>query len=134
MGLLGNLLNSVISNKSGMKLDPNTVSSVLELLNNNKVGGLEGLVGKLAQGGLGNIVDSWVSTGKNKSVSSNQLSNVLGSDVVGQLASKLGMSNSAAAGTLAKVLPNIVDKLTPNGKIDSSSQSANIQDLLSKFL
>jgi uncharacterized protein YidB (DUF937 family) len=130
MGLLDSLLGRAGSVKP---TDHGAISSIFDLINNPKVGGLDGLLGKMTQGGLGNIANSWIGTGKNKSVKSGQLTNILGSDVVAQIASKLGVSNAAAAGKLAKFLPLIVDKLTPDGKIPSG-QSVNVQDILGKLL
>lgn len=132
MGLLDVLLGKPATVK---KTDQGAVGGILDMLNDQKVGGLEGLTGKLAQAGLGNIVNSWIGTGKNKSVSASQLNNILGSDMVAQLASKLGVSQGAAASKLAKLLPLIIDKLTPDGKVNpSAAQSINVQDILGKLL
>jgi len=116
------------------KTNQNAVTSIMDILINNKQrGGLDGLVGKLTQAGLGNVVDSWISTGKNQSIKSGQLSKALGSDVISQIASKLGVSNSSASGLLARLLPQIIDKLTPDGNTASASQ-VNVQDILSRIL
>ena len=104
------------------------------LINNKQTGGLDGLVGTLTKGGLGNVVDSWISTGKNKSVKTSQLNNVLSSDIVSQVAAKLGVSNTAAVSMIAKFLPLIIDKLTPDGKVTAQSSAINVQDILSKIL
>jgi uncharacterized protein YidB (DUF937 family) len=133
MGLLGNLLNNITGAKATGS-DSNAISSIFELLGQNQIGGLEGLVSKMTNGGLGNIINSWISTGKNESISSNQISNILGSDVIGQVASKLGLSHDAAASKIATYLPTIVDKLTPNGTVPSSVPSGNIQDILGSIL
>ncbi len=104
------------------------------LINNNQTGGLDGIIGNLTKGGLGNVVDSWISTGKNKSVSTSKLNNALGSDVISQVASKLGVSNTAALGMIAKFLPLIIDRLTPEGKVTAQSKAVNVQDILSQIL
>ncbi len=80
-------------------------------------GGIGGLVSKFEQGGLGAVAQSWVGTGPNSPVSAAQLHNVLGSDVLQQLAAKTGMSSEVLAQKLAQVLPEVVDKLTPAGVI-----------------
>jgi uncharacterized protein YidB (DUF937 family) len=131
MGLLDTLLGKAATVK---ETDQGAIGGILDMINDQKVGGLEGLTGKLTQAGLGSIVNSWISTGKNKSVKSSQLNNILGSDLVAQLASKLGVSQGAAVSKLAKFLPLIIDKLTPDGKVDSSAKSVNVQDLLGKLL
>lgn len=94
------------------------MQEVMGLINNQE-GGLSGLVGKLKNSGLGDQVNSWIGTGENKAVDANQLSSALGGDVVKNIASKLGISHEEAANHVAGALPEMVDKLTPNGKIES---------------
>ena len=86
------------------------------LANDGKMGGLGGLMEKFNQAGLGEQMKSWVGTGANAPVSGDEISSVLGNDVLGDLASKLGMSQGDAAGSLAQMLPGLIDKLTPNGQ------------------
>ncbi len=86
------------------------------LANDGKMGGLGGLMEKFNQAGLGEQMKSWVGTGANVPVSGDEISSVLGNDVLGDLASKLGMSQGDAAGSLAQMLPGLIDKLTPNGQ------------------
>ncbi|BCL76618.1 hypothetical protein JHS3_23540 [Jeongeupia sp. HS-3] len=80
-------------------------------------GGISGLVEKFQQGGLAEVAQSWISTGQNLPISADQIQAVLGSDAVSQIASKLGIDPSAAAGQLSEALPQLVDKLTPNGEV-----------------
>jgi uncharacterized protein YidB (DUF937 family) len=62
-------------------------------------------------------IGSWVSAGKNLPVTGDQLQNVLGKDTIGNLASKLGMDSGTLTSKLTNLLPNVVDKLTPEGKV-----------------
>jgi uncharacterized protein YidB (DUF937 family) len=62
-------------------------------------------------------VSSWIGTGQNQSISASQIQSVLGSDVVKQLAAKIGVSPDAMSAKLAEVLPGAIDKLTPDGKL-----------------
>jgi uncharacterized protein YidB (DUF937 family) len=97
----------------------------------NAAGGLGSLLEAFTKNGMGQQADSWQSTGQNLPISADQLSQVLGSlggggagglgDILGQLAGKAGVSREDAAGHLSELLPNIVDKLTPNGKIADTS-------------
>jgi uncharacterized protein YidB (DUF937 family) len=84
-------------------------------------GGLAGLVSMFTQGGLGNLVSSWISTGQNLPISASQVTQVLGSDTLSQLAAKVGLSPQAASAGLAQLLPSLVDHLTPDGKIPEGS-------------
>jgi len=94
------------------------LQEVMGLINNQE-GGLSGLVNKLKESGLGDQVNSWIGTGENKAVDASQLSSALGSDIVQNIASKLGISTEEAAGSLSGALPEVINKLTPNGKIET---------------
>ena len=79
-------------------------------------GGLPGLMTKFQQAGLGNVIASWLSAGPNQAISGEQLSQVLGSGPLSQVAAQLGVAPGAAAGQLAQVLPGLVDHLSPQGQ------------------
>ena len=80
-------------------------------------GGLGDLMAKFQQGGMGDVMSSWIGSGQNMPISGDQLSNVLGPDMLDKIASQLGISHGEAAGQLSQVLPQVVDKLTPNGQM-----------------
>ena len=83
-----------------------------------EAGGLAGLVQKFQQGGLGDVVASWVGTGANLPISAEQISQVLGPDTLQQLARQFGGgAGGDLAGQLAQMLPQVVDQLTPNGQL-----------------
>lgn len=86
------------------------------------LGGLGGLLGKLQQGGLGNAVNSWVGSGQNQSVSPGQLGSALGPSIIKMLAQRSGMSEEEITKQLSQVLPGIVDKLTPNGRLPTATE------------
>ena len=81
------------------------------------LGGLGGLVEKFQQGGLGEIAQSWVGTGQNLPISAEQLGGVLGNDTIAGMAGKLGLNQNDLLGQLTQMLPQVVDKLTPQGQI-----------------
>ena len=81
------------------------------------LGGLGGLVSKMQQGGLGDVVGSWVGTGQNLPVQPHQLGNALGHDTVTSMAGQLGLNNNDLLGQLAQMLPQVVDRLTPHGQV-----------------
>jgi uncharacterized protein YidB (DUF937 family) len=92
------------------------VNTFIRVLN-GRAGGLDGIVQSLQQGGLGDAVNSWVGTGQNAPVSGEQLESVLGSGVIQDLASKLGIPAADASAHLSALLPGIIDHLTPNGEM-----------------
>lgn len=80
-------------------------------------GGLGGLLEQFQRGGLGDVANSWVSTGQNMPVSPDQLGSVLGGDQIAGMASQLGMGQDDLLGQLSQMLPQVVDQLTPNGQL-----------------
>ena len=80
-------------------------------------GGLAGLVQKFEQAGLGDIAKSWVGTGANQPVSPDQLGGVLGNDAIAGFARQMGLDPKDALGHLSQALPQVVDKLTPQGQL-----------------
>jgi uncharacterized protein YidB (DUF937 family) len=95
-------------------------------------GGLDGLMAKLKAAGLGDQVDSWISTGQNQGIDPNQLGQALGPDTVGRLASSSGIDVAALLPMLAAFLPQIVDMLTPDGQTPAgglNGAAASLPDL-----
>lgn len=93
------------------------ISAILELINNPQTGGISGIIQSFESGGLGGVVKSWVSTGQNLPVSADQIQNVLGSEQIRHLASQLGIDPDQASTRLAEYLPQVIDKLTPDGSL-----------------
>jgi uncharacterized protein YidB (DUF937 family) len=83
----------------------------------NPAGGLGGLVDAFKKAGLGTKADSWVGPGANEPVSPPDVEKGVGSDIVDELAAKTGMSRDELLKRLSEVLPGMVDKMTPSGKM-----------------
>ena len=133
MGLLDSLAGALTQGQ-GHGGQPDLMKVVIGLLGNDSpVGGLAGLANKFQQGGLGDVLQSWVSTGQNLPVSPEQLNAVLGNDTLGALARQLGVNPGDAAGALSKMLPQVVDRLTPDGQMPQGG-FGGAADLLSAFL
>jgi uncharacterized protein YidB (DUF937 family) len=86
------------------------------------LGGLGGLIDKLQQGGLGNAINSWIGSGQNQPVSPGQLGSALGPDLIKMLAQRSGMSEEEITRQLSQILPGLVDKLTPQGRLPSAAE------------
>jgi uncharacterized protein YidB (DUF937 family) len=80
-------------------------------------GGLGGLLNKFQQGGLEDLIKSWIGTGPNKAVTPDQLHQALGADTINDLSHETGLSQDELLTQLSRALPEAVDKLTPDGKI-----------------
>jgi len=133
MGLLDSVLGAVLgggqqqANAAGgggmasiismVDSNPQLLQAVTGMLSNDgQHGGLGGLVGKFQQAGLGDVVGSWIGNGQNQPISGDQLTQVLGSGAIGDIAAKLGLSPGDTAGSLSQMLPEIINHLTPNGQ------------------
>jgi uncharacterized protein YidB (DUF937 family) len=107
MGLFDGVLGGIVG--AGMV---SVVNGILE-----QHGGVQGVVSEFEKNGLGATVRSWVGTGPNQPVSPDEVHKVIGPDLLQQLAAKSGLSVQELTQRLAQVLPDAVDKMTPNGSI-----------------
>lgn len=84
--------------------------------------GLGGLLSKLQQAGQGNVANSWVGPGQNQPIAPAQLGGALGPEIISTLAAKTGLSEQELTSQLSQLLPGIVDKLTPNGRLPTIAE------------
>jgi uncharacterized protein YidB (DUF937 family) len=146
MGLLDSVIGALgqgAGGSGGGGQQAALMNAVMALLSENGSGGgagaagaagLGGLVSKLQQAGLGDVVNSWISTGQNLPVSAGQLHAALGSDTLGPLARQLGLGEGDLASGLAALLPQVVDGLTPNGQMPSGGATPGLAGLIGSLL
>lgn len=115
MSILDNLMNKA-HDLTGTKDKTDIVDAITEMLAGSK-DGFTGIVDKFKQNGLGNTISSWIGTGENKTITGDQVKQVFGTDKIKELADKTGLSTDDAAKKVAEVLPGMLDKLTPDGKV-----------------
>ncbi len=142
MGLLDSLLGAALG--GGQQAAPSgnaaLLNMVLGMLANGGggqaaggatggLGGLGQLVEQFQRSGLGDVVGSWVSTGQNLPIGADQLGQVLGQDRVSGMATQLGMNPGDLLGQLSQMLPEVVDKLTPNGQLPQQADLGNLGQL-----
>lgn len=134
MGLLDDVLKNVTG--TGTAASPaadnsqsSLISAALSVLSNQS-GGINGLVQQFTSQGLGHVISSWISTGKNLPISPEQLQSVLGSDQVKEIAAKAGVSPQVAQGGLAQLLPQLIDHMTPNGEVPQGDLMSRGMELL----
>jgi uncharacterized protein YidB (DUF937 family) len=106
------------------------VTAAVEALGNASGGGLGGLVDAFQAKGLGDVVASWIGTGQNLPVTAEQIQSVLGSGLVQQLAARVGLPPEAASALLAQILPQAVDRLTPEGTLPAGGLLGQVTGLL----
>jgi uncharacterized protein YidB (DUF937 family) len=84
-----------------------------------KQGGLQNVVSQFQKNGFGDTMKSWISQGQNLPITADQIRQALGSDMVKDLATKMGLPTDKIAELLAQHLPQAIDKVTPDGKLPS---------------
>ncbi len=117
MSLLNDLLSTVTGAGSGPAGDaqahPSVVQALVGMLANGQ------LANAFSSGGLGHLLQSWIGTGQNMPISAEQVGAVLGSERVASLAHSAGVQPSDLLSQLSTLLPQLVDRATPNGALPS---------------
>ncbi len=122
------LLDGVLTGVAGAGL----FAVVSKLVNDH--GGVDGMLNTLQQKGLGGAVQSWISPGPNQPVTPDQIHQALGADKMQELAQHAGMTTDEVAQHLSTTLPQVVDKLTPNGQVPQGNPFQGGLDSLKQLL
>jgi uncharacterized protein YidB (DUF937 family) len=121
MGLFDSVVGGVLNNMgdgNGAQ-GGDIMQMVMGLMQQN--GGLAGLVEMFNKSGLSRQAASWVGTGDNLPVSADQISSALGSGPLAELAGKFGIDPQQLSGSLAQYLPEVVNQMTPNGRLPDNA-------------
>jgi uncharacterized protein YidB (DUF937 family) len=86
-------------------------------------GGLDNLIKGFQQSGHGPLAQSWVAHGPNKEIAPNDLAHALGSDTIDALSQQTGMERDDLLAGLSQYLPNLVDQLTPHGRLPTEEEA-----------
>lgn len=128
MGLFDSLASSMLGKLGG---DKGAIAQVaIDLFSQN--GGLPGVLEKFKAAGFADEVASWVGTGANLPISAAQIVQVLGNATIQAASSKLGMQADDISAKIAEYLPQVVDRMTPNGEVgrDSGNVLATLMGMM----
>ena len=114
-GSMGGGLGDVMKGGLGGLLAGGAAGSVIS-------GGLGDLLKQLQQGGHGETASSWVGSGPNKQIAPGDLASALGSDQINSLMSQSGLSRDELLSGLSQHLPDVVNHLTPDGRLPTESE------------
>jgi uncharacterized protein YidB (DUF937 family) len=145
MAILGLLAYKAIKSFGGARAATNSASPAAPMDNGGGIGdllkgGLGGLLaggaaGSILSGGLGDLLkqfeqsghsdtaSSWVGSGPNKSIAPNDLANALGADQINALTTQTGMSRDELLQGLSEYLPQVIDRLTPHGRVPTEQEA-----------
>ena len=97
---------------------------IRELVTDKRTGGLNGLAERFAACGIGHLAESWIGGGPNLPVSPRELCAVLGEGKIRHLAERTGIAQEALLAEFCRLLPAIVDRLTPDGVVPPRGDAA----------
>jgi uncharacterized protein YidB (DUF937 family) len=115
MGLFDDIASMAGGLLGGSGQSSGVQGQVMDILQQNGISGVSGLVQQFDQSGLGAHAASWVSNGQNLPISADQVQQALGNPIIEQVAPKFGINTADAAQLLSQHLPNAVDQATPDG-------------------
>ena len=118
-GLLSGGLGGLLQGPLGGLLAGGAAGSVLS-------GGLNDLLKQFQQSGQGDVAQSWVGNGPNKEISPDNLSKALGEDQIKTLMAHSGMSRDDLIVALSQQLPELINRLTPNGRIPTEHEASRL--------
>ena len=86
-------------------------------------GGMSAVIDKFRQKGLNHQAQSWMSTGENQPIDGQAVEQVVGRDDLRQMAQRLGVPEEQVAQAFAEIMPEMVDKLTPDGQVPQEADA-----------
>ena len=114
-------LGGVLGNLGGL-LGGASAGSVLS-------GGIGELVERFRQAGQGDAAESWVKRGHNQQVAPDQLERAIGPEILDDLVQRTGLSRQELLSRLAQILPEAVDKFTPDGRLPTETEANRFSQL-----
>ena len=97
----------------------NLVQAAMQMFGNHA--GLSDLLNNAESQGIGSTIQSWIGTGSNQPIAPQQVQGLLGQDRLNEIASRAGIPPVIASIALSRILPVLVDKLTPQGKLPQAA-------------
>jgi uncharacterized protein YidB (DUF937 family) len=97
-------------------------------------GGLGGLLEQFRRAGFGAQADSWVGTGQNQPVSPEDMGQIFGQGGLSEIARRAGLTEQQASEGLSRILPDVVDRVTPSGEVPADDSLVASVDSLTRRL
>lgn len=118
MSMFDSIIRSA-GEKFGLSSDKseNLLASLLAFLTDSEKGGFTGFLDRFKIAGLEDKVSSWITSGENTEISNEELESALGAETLDAAAENAGVDKATAISAMAFMLPQVVDKLTPDGEV-----------------
>lgn len=121
-GGLGNLLGGTGASPQTPSTATPTGPAAASQAQGGLLGGLGGLLQSFQQNGHGDVINSWIGSGQNQPIAPDQLHRALGPDAVNNLSRLSGLPQDQLLSELSRVLPGVVDRLTPHGRMPDQTE------------
>jgi uncharacterized protein YidB (DUF937 family) len=133
-GMLGQILGGLLGSGQQGQQSPlvGILEQVLATKDNNGNTGVAAILSRFQTAGAGQQAQSWVGTGSNQPVSTDQVSEAFGQDQIESWANQAGTTPDAMRQVLSEAVPHMVDHLTPQGQVPTPS--ANLTGILQGLL
>ncbi len=115
MGLMDSLMGVLNQVGGAQGAGKGAIDGIMDIFRGS---GMKGILQEFQNSGLGDIINSWISSGKNLPISTEQIKDALGMDRIREFAQKAGVDEEASIDMLKKMLPDVVDKMTPKGSVE----------------
>jgi uncharacterized protein YidB (DUF937 family) len=119
---VGSGLGSLLGGTGAAAQTPPTPPDAPTQAQGGLLGGLSGLLQSFQQSGHSGVINSWIGSGQNQPIAPGQLHQALGPDAVNNLSRLTGLPQDQLLAELSRVLPGVVDKLTPNGRMPDQAE------------
>ncbi len=133
MGLFGNLVGGLVGQAMGGGVKGKVVQAMVDQVMNSEKG-LSGVVEQFDANGLGELVNSWIGTGQNASVSPEQVEKGFGLDMIRNIATEAKADEESVKTELSDLLPGLIDQLTPDGQLPGNIDIGSVTSVLGSLL
>ena len=134
-GLFGQIIQGVMG--GGQQGGGSAISGILQQVMSVTDGdkqGIPAIISKFESAGLGQKVQSWIGTGQNAPVSSDQVGQAFSQDQLQDWANQAGTTTDKMKDVLAQALPHVVDHMTPEGQVPAQTQTSDISGLIGRLV
>ena len=127
MALLPVVLSMLASRGSGARQGSGGLGDILGQVPGGAqpgagMGGLGGLIEQMQRAGYGEQARSWVGTGQNMPITPDALDQIFGQGGIEEIARRAGVTPREATDGMSELLPEVVDRVTPDGEIPDGDQ------------
>ncbi len=129
MSLLNDVLKSFLTtnnNATSAQAGQGDVLITAAMAMLEKAGGIQGVMDKFQKSGMGDVVASWVGTGQNQSITPDQITQALGQENIQVITKQVNIPAEQSGNLLSELLPALIDKLTPDGKVPDQNQMGDL--------